>query len=103
MMTGVLPYIVGKKVGAPEGSTVVLSLTGPLAAHHRGRGVGGRARPLDPAPAEPTVTLTLASDAFARLACGRTRSGRGAGRGAVAIDGDVELGGELVRQLNYMF
>src|SRR5215204_6212354 len=32
MMLDVLPYVVGKKVGAPEGSTVVLTLTGPIAA-----------------------------------------------------------------------
>ena len=59
--------------------------------------------PLDPLPADPTVTLTLASDAFARLACGRSDPGEALVTGVVAIDGDVLLGGEIVRQLNYMF
>ncbi len=56
-----------------------------------------------PSPTSPTVTLTLASDAYARLACGRTDPGEALARGAVAIDGDAELGGEIVHQLNYMF
>ena len=103
MMVGVLPYIVGKKAGAPDGSTVVLTLTGPLPRTAAVEVAGGRARPLDPAPDLPTVTLTLASDAFARLACGRRDPAEALVVGEIAIDGDVELGGEIVRQLNYMF
>jgi len=103
MMVGVLPYIVGKKVGASDGSTVVLVLTGPLPRTAAVEVAGGRARPLDPPPDAPTVTLTLASDEFARLACGRADPAEALVVGVVAIDGDVELGGEIVRQLNYMF
>ena len=47
--------------------------------------------------------LTLASDEFARLACGRSDPSEALVTGVVAIDGDVLLGGEIVRQLNYMF
>jgi uncharacterized protein (TIGR03083 family) len=103
MMVGVLPYIVGKKAGAPDGSTVVLVLTGPLPRVAAVEVVGGRARPLDDVPADARVTLTLASDVFGRLACGRSDPAEELVLGTVAIDGDVELGGEIVRQLNYMF
>jgi uncharacterized protein (TIGR03083 family) len=103
MMVGVLPFIVGKKAGAPDGSTVVLALTGPLPRTVAVEVAGGRARPLEAVPDAPTVTLTLASDAFALLACGRTEPAEALVVGTVAIDGDVELGGEIVRQLNYMF
>jgi uncharacterized protein (TIGR03083 family) len=103
MMVGVLPYIVGKKVGAPDGSTVVLVLTGPLPTTAAAEVVDGRAGAVDPLPADPTVTLTLASDEFARLACGRSDPSEALVTGVVAIDGDVLLGGEIVRQLNYMF
>ena len=65
--------------------------------------VDGRARAVDPLPADPTVTLTLASDEFARLACGRSDPSEALVTGVVAIEGDVVLGGEIVRQLNYMF
>ena len=81
MMVGVLPYIIGKKVGAPDGSTVVLVLTGPLPTTAAVEVVDGRARTVDPLPADPTVTLTLASDEFARLACGRSDPERGTGHG----------------------
>jgi uncharacterized protein (TIGR03083 family) len=103
MMVGVLPYIVGKKAGAPDGSTVVLVLTGPLPRTAAVEVVGGRARPLADVPEAARVTLTLASDSFARLACGRADPAGELVLGTVGIDGDVELGGEIVRQLNYMF
>jgi len=103
MMLDVLPYVVGKKVGAPDGSTVVLTLTGPIVATTAVGTSEGRARPLDPAPEVPTVTLSLASDEYARLACGRRDPDEALVVGSVAIDGDVDLGGAVVHQLNYMF
>ena len=103
MMLDVLSYIVGKKVGAPDGSTVVLTLTGPITTTTAVVMIEGRARPLDTVPDAPTVTVSLASDAYARLACGRTDPDEALVTGVVAIDGDVELGGTVVRELNYMF
>ncbi len=103
MMLDVLPYIVGKKVGAPDGSTVVLTLTGPIDRSAAVTVADGRARPLDTVPDTPTVAVRLAADAYARLACGRLDPDEALVAGAVAIDGDVDLGGTLVRQLNYMF
>ena len=63
----------------------------------------GRARPLDTVPDLPTVALSLASDVYARLSCGRSDPDEALVTGKVAIDGDIELGGALVHQLNYMF
>jgi uncharacterized protein (TIGR03083 family) len=103
MMLDVLPYIVGKKVGAPDGSTVVLSLTGPIDATAAVGVTDGRARPLDPVPELPTVTVTVASDTYGRLACGRLDPDEAVVTGVVAIEGDITLGGALVHQLNYMF
>ena len=103
MMLDVLPYIVGKKVGASDGSTVVLTLTGPIDRTAAVTVADGRARALDSAPDAATVAVRLASDAYARLACGRLDPDEALVTGAVAIDGDIELGGTLVRQLNYMF
>ena len=103
MMLDVLPYVVGKKVGAPDGSTVVLTLSGPIATTTAVGVTDGRARPLEPVPDTPTVSLSLASDTYGRLACGRLDPDEAVVTGVVAIDGDIELGGALVRQLNYMF
>jgi len=103
MMLDVLPYVVGKKVGAPDGSTVVLTLTGPIPTTTAVATTDGRARPLDAAPEVATVTVTLASDEYAALACGRRDPDEALVAGTVAIEGDVDLGGAVVHQLNYMF
>jgi uncharacterized protein (TIGR03083 family) len=103
MMLDVLPYVVGKMVGAPDGSTVVLTLTGPIPAAAAVAVTDGRARPLEPVPETPTVSVTLASDDYARLACGRADPDAALVTGIVALEGDVDLGGALVRELNYMF
>ena len=72
MMLDVLPYVVGKKVGAPDGSTVVLTLTGPIVLD---RGGGRHRRSCPPArrrcPTSRPSAVTLASDVYGRLACGR--------------------------------
>ena len=57
MMLDVLPYVVGKKVGAPDGSTVVLTLTGPIVTSTAVATTDGRARLVDPVPEVPTVSL----------------------------------------------
>jgi uncharacterized protein (TIGR03083 family) len=103
MMLDVLPYVVGKKVGAPDGSTVVLTLTGPIVSTTAVATTDGRARPLDAAPEVPTVSISLASDEYAALACGRRDPDEALVTGVVAIEGDVDLGGAVVRELNYIF
>jgi uncharacterized protein (TIGR03083 family) len=103
MMLDVLPYVVGKKVGAPDGSTVVLALTGPIDATTAVGVNDGRARALDTVPELPTVTVTVASDTYGRLSCGRLDPDEAVVTGVVAIEGDITLGGALVHQLNYMF
>ncbi|MGN2639312.1 maleylpyruvate isomerase family mycothiol-dependent enzyme [Nocardia takedensis] len=88
-MVGKLGYIVGKRAAAPAGSTVTVILTGPL-----GRtvpiGVDGRARVLDAAPENPTVTLTLPAPVFARLYGGRVTVDEIAD--SVRVQGDHLLG-----------
>ena len=103
MMVDVLPYVVGKKSGAPDGSTVVLTLTGPLARSVAVEMVEGRARATDVVPLDATVTLTVDTGEYARLACGRHDPADAIARGTVGIDGDTELGVRVVHHLNYMF
>ena len=103
MMVDVLPYVVGKKAGASDGSTVVLVLTGPLARTTAVGVVDGRARALEAVPDAPTVTVTLDAEAYSRLASGRADPSEALALGAVVVDGDVELGGRVVHQLNYLF
>jgi uncharacterized protein (TIGR03083 family) len=100
-MVGSLPYVVGKKVAPPDGTTVVLDLSAPLAGRH-GVVVEGRARVLDELPAQPSVRIVTVGETFARLSCGRVDPAVALG-GAVSIDGDEALGRRVVEALNILF
>lgn len=81
-----LPYVLAKRVSAPEGTTVVLEVEGsdPFAATVDG---DGRGRPVDP-PTEPTVRIRTDRESFILLAGGR----RAPASDAVALEGEEELG-----------
>jgi hypothetical protein len=91
-MAAVMPYIVGKKVGAPNGSTVVFVLSDPLARVISVEMVDGRGRLVDTPPAEPTVTLAMSTITFERLGCGRIDPDASLAAGDVVVTGDVDLG-----------
>ena len=103
MVTGSMSFVVGKKVGPPEGSVVVFSLTGPLARQVVVGIVDGRGRVLDSAPAEPTVRLEMTTETFARLACGRLDPDATIARGDVSFVGDEAIGARVVGEMNYLF
>jgi uncharacterized protein (TIGR03083 family) len=98
-----LPYIVGKKTGAPDGSTVVLTLTGPLRRTIAVAMAAGRGDFIDPPPETPGALLAMSSETYERLACGRVDPEQAVVTGAVTIEGDVDLGAAVVRELNQMF
>ena len=93
-----LGFIVGKKAGAPEGSSVTFELTGPVSRKLHVV-VDGRARLVDRLDDPPTVTVTLGSGAFTRLACGRVDPA--AVLGEIQLSGDTELGQRIVTGLPY--
>ncbi len=86
-------YVLGKKVGAPAGTTLLLRVEGcePVAF---AVGDDGRGRAVAP-PAAPTVTLDLDRDSFVRLVGGRCD----VEPGAVRVEGDEELGARLVASM----
>lgn len=96
-----LGYVVGKKAGAPDGSSVVVEVTGP-AARVLSVVVDGRARLVDEAPDEPTTRITTDTETFCCLGGGRWQPDRALAEGSVTIGGDVELGEAVVRSLNFM-
>ena len=67
-----LPFVLGKKVGAAPGTTVVLEITGrherTLAAHV---GDDGRGRPLAEVPSNPDARLVMDFETWIKLAGGR--------------------------------
>jgi uncharacterized protein (TIGR03083 family) len=93
--TNLLPYVVGKRAGAPDGASVVFDM-GP------GRIVridvnGGRARLADAREAPASVTIAMPATTFAALVGGRDDA-----PADVAITGDESLGRSIVGSLTLM-
>jgi uncharacterized protein (TIGR03083 family) len=94
-----LGYIVGKKVGLPDGMSVVFDLTGPV--HRRlAATVDGRARVVDDV-ADPTVTVATDSLTFMLLACGRVDPELPVADGRIRWSGDDEWGARAARNLRF--
>lgn len=93
-----MPFIVGKKVAPPEGTTVVFDVKGygtiPVGTD------GKRAGRLDSDPDTPSVKLTMDLETFNRLSCGRGEASELVD--AVTIEGDDTLGRKVVEQMNFM-
>ena len=94
-------YLVGKKAGAPAGSSVRIELTGPVARRVDVSVADGRARVVEALDGDPTATVTLGSNAFTRLACGRVAPADVAGGafGGWTADGDSGLAQRVVDTL----
>ena len=84
-------FVLGKKVGAPAGTTAVLEIDGhaPYAFTVNDQGRGER---LAAPPAEPSTRLSMSRGTFIELAGGR----RAPADGAVVIEGDADLGRRVV-------
>jgi uncharacterized protein (TIGR03083 family) len=101
-VTLALGFIVGKKAAAPAGSSVRFQLTGSptrridVEVTDRARVVTGE----DDGPDDPTVTLSLTSERFFRIAGGRLGE-RDPVDTSVGIAGDRELGERVLRSLTF--
>jgi uncharacterized protein (TIGR03083 family) len=94
-------FVVGKKAGAPDGSSVRFEITGPEPATIDVV-VEGRARVTDDLAGDPTVTLTTDTGTFVRLVAGREPGEAALADGRVALAGDPELGGRVLGSLAYV-
>ncbi len=97
-----MPYVVGKKVQAADGTTVVFQVTGSAGRVLPVAMEGSRARALDAPPPRPTISLTMDVEAFACLGCGRWDPAQAVASGRVLIEGDRALGEAIVKQMNIM-
>ena len=102
-MADAMPFVVGKKVGAPDGCTIVFSITAPLPRELAIQQVERRASRVDAVAGTPTTRLRMDSVTFERLACGRVDPALTLAAGEVQIEGDDELGRRVVAEMNYMF
>lgn len=99
-MESSMGFVVAKKGGAPDGSRVEMTLTGPLARTIR-VAIDGRAAVVpDFGDREPTATIALDGRQFVRLAGGRpTHDEIPQG---VEYRGDEAVGTRIVENLNYL-
>lgn len=88
---------VGKKVGAPEGATVAIELTGPIERTVAVAVRGGRGALLDEVPESPTATVVLDGPTFVALACGRAD----VSTDDVTVRGDEALGRKVAENLAF--
>ncbi len=101
-MAMAVPYIVGRKVQPPDGTTVVVEVTGgegrvlPVAMQ------GARANPLDSVPESPDARLSMDVETFLCLCCGRWDPAGTIESGRVQISGDRALGESIAREMNIM-
>jgi len=93
-----LGYIVGKRGRAPDGSSILIRLTGPL-QRDLPVVVDGRARVVAAIDGEPTASLALPSSLFFRLAGGREDAE--AALGGIELGGDSGLAHQLATNLAY--
>ena len=101
-MAWAMPFVVGKKAAAPEGSTIVFEVTGQ-AGRTMAIGVeSGRAIFLESAPTDPDVRLTMGVETFTCLTNGRWEGSDALGWNKVSIDGDRKLGENIVTRMNFM-
>lgn len=98
-VAGSLGYIVGKKVGLPDGKSITFDLTGPLTRQLH-VAVDGRAKAVGHV-ANPDVTLSTDSTTFIQLACGRIDPQAQIDSGAITWTGDDELGDRAARNLRF--
>ena len=92
-------FIVGKKMGLPDGKGIAFELTGPVRRRLMAK-VDGRAARVDELPA-PDTTLTTDSLTFLLLACGRIDPEQPIEDGRITWTGDAEIGARAARHLAF--
>jgi uncharacterized protein (TIGR03083 family) len=92
-------YIVGKKVGLPDGASIVFHLTGPL-ERDISVIVDGRAKQVDHIDS-PAVELTTDSTTFIQLAAGRIDPQTQIDNGKVRLSGDRDLANRAALNLRF--
>jgi len=99
----VMPMVVGKKVGPPDGTVVAFTVRGPVGRAFAISVTGGRAAFCDSVPAEASAHLEMDADTFVRLASGRGDPESILASGAVTLAGDPKLGRAVAERMNFLF
>ena len=101
-MAMAVPYIVGRRVQPPDGTTVVVEVTGGAGRVLSVAMQGTRANALDSAPNSPDAKLAMDVETFLCLCCGRWDPAETIAAGRVEMLGDRNLGETIAREMNIM-
>lgn len=96
---GSIGYIVGRKIGLPDGMSIAFHLTGPVSRDIL-VDVDGRAAAVDQLD-DPSVEVTADSLTFVQLACGRLDPQGAIDAGRITWSGDAEWGEKAARNLAF--
>ena len=98
-----MPYVVGKRVAPPDGTSVLFAITGVMGRQLLVAVDGGRASPEALPPVDPpSVTLTMDQDAFWRRCFGRVTPEELTDSGSVSVVGDGSLGRRVLAAMAFM-
>ena len=97
-----LPYVIGKRVGAPEGTRVRINLTGRLARSVDIAVVDGRAGAVTASDAPLDLEVTTPIALFWRLAAGRIDATAFLGSSSVTVAGDRDLARQFAESMRVM-
>jgi uncharacterized protein (TIGR03083 family) len=98
-LLGSFGYVVGKRVAPPDGSTVLLELTGPVARWVAVEMQGGRATALADRPEAPTAWIVTDSETFVELVTGRSAAEGKIEAQRAAVHGDEAIGRAVLANL----
>lgn len=100
MATLAMPMIVGKRAGAPEGSTVHVRIDGAAGGEVLISVQDGKAVLVE--TGEPNVTIATDVQTFLCLIGGRWTSERARAEGTLKLDGDTDLGEKIVNAMSVL-
>jgi len=100
-VAGAIGYIVGKKVGLPDGMSAVIHVTGDAPRDIAVAVVDGKARSM-PSVDDPDVEITADLETVVMLASGRLDPQERIDAGRITWTGDAEWGERMARNLAYM-
>lgn len=95
-----VPMVVVKRAGAPDGSTVVIRVTGDVQRTLAVTNTAGKGAVSSDVPADPACTITMDSETFLQLGMGRGDADELARRCEVA--GDTDLAARILSNFTMM-
>jgi uncharacterized protein (TIGR03083 family) len=97
-----MPFVVGKRVAPPDGTTVRFVVTGILGRQVTVAVADGRAEAVPADATAATATLITDQETFWRLGFGRIDPTRALAAGQARVAGDIALGNRVLESMAFM-